>query len=219
MLATTQEFDQIAQGISNQLYAQGVEIAAFGSTRLMPNLPVEVQHAVVQRVRRQLELMERMRPDFREFEKLSVICQYYNLRPVDDDVFNRLNDDIGWEIVDFNLNQLYRSVRVFECMSYSIEEAEVYSPWELYSRPKPVLDTLVEVTRALAESKKIIDLQWIKPYILVETMTPDKRRLQIQHLFACPLADQTTKKNVAFVSALRWRRLPDDQKVVLLNKS
>lgn len=219
MVLPAQEFDRIAQDISSRLRADGISAKPFGAKRLLPDLPLSAQQRIVGRVRTQLELMERMRPNCEEHEKLSVICQYYGLRPVDDDVYNRITDEIAWEVIDFELNQLYRNVRVFECISYSIEECEAFTPWELYSRPRQVLETLAEVTRELAHTRGIIDLEWISPYVMVEAYSPDKGQLEIRHLFACPLMDRTTKENLAFVSAFSSRRLPDDQKVVLLDEA
>jgi hypothetical protein len=211
------DFNHVISGISERLGVANQRKGGRAAEPLFEKLTHERQQAALERSRRQLLLMEMETPETQEFEKLDVLCQYYGLRPVSDEIYGRLTGDIAWEIVDFELNQLYRNKLIFQLGNYSVEEYETYSPWDLFRRPASILGELQKMTGTLLQAESLLSLKHIPAYIIEEALSPERAQFELMHEFACPLVNRTTRQNQAFVSAFRFRALPADGRVALFH--
>lgn len=144
------------------------------------------------------------------------ICDYFNLEPLDKKVFSRFSSEMVWEIVDFNINQLFRNEKQFHVVSYTIEDLETHSPWTLYKRPDEIMQHLIEATEQLKVKEDIIELNHIRPYVLQEIFEGHNNRIAMYHQFACPLVDKVTKERKAFVSALYMKLLSHGDKEIVI---
>ncbi len=209
------DFDQKAIWLSNDLLKQGIAKRPFSANRRIQHLPPDLQRQIVSRIAAQVEQMELLRPEVQEFEKLDVLCRFHGLVPVDSDIYTKLSEDTAWEIIDFNLKQVYRNKIIFRLGNYSIEEYETYSPWELFQRPQSVLNKLIEVTEGLKTSDRMIGLSMIKPYIIQESLSEENAQFKITHGYACPLVDKVTGEAKAFVSTMTIDPISKSNRVVL----
>lgn len=147
--------------------------------------------------------MELLAGDIAEAEKLRILCQHHNVQPVDSSVFQRLHQDVAWEIFDFNLKTIYRSELISKSANYSDEEYRTASPWDLFKRPQAIVVLLAEKTMDLKIAKKILNLDNVPAYVIEETKTVERAQYRMRHLFACPLASKTSKENLMFLSAFQ----------------
>lgn len=217
MSDATKIFDTIVIKMTDSLRQQNVNKIAFSKNRRFQILPDDIQAQSLQRAQLQLEQMELINYQTEEFEKLNILCQYHKLKPVDESVYLKLTGNTAWEIIDFNLNQIYRNQVVFKLGNYSVEEYETYSPWDLFSRPQSVLINLIEITENLKTAKNIINLESIKPYIIEEALTEEKAQFKMTHQFVCPLFDEKTQTNQAFISAFKIDPLSKNERVIVFN--
>ncbi|UYL08203.1 hypothetical protein B9G69_014215 [Bdellovibrio sp. SKB1291214] len=151
-----------------------------------------------------------------EQEKLRILCDYHEVQPADSSLFKLLGKEIAWEIVDFNLNQIYRNEVIVNLGNYSIEEYESKSPWDLFTRSQIILEALIDATMRVKKANGVIYLNHIPPYVMEETMTPEKAQFRIEHLFVCPLVSNATNENTMFVSAFILHPLDQNYRVSIL---
>jgi hypothetical protein len=216
MTNLAEDFNQIVTGITERLKAQGVEKNPFSTSRSFKTLDQAQQKAAITRVRRQLDQMEMLKPDIREFEKVSLLCTYHSLKSPTESVFKKVSEDHFWEIIDFDMNQVYRNKRIYELGNYSVEDYETYSPWELFTRPKAVLDGLIKLTDELKKSNDIIDLSSLGSYVIQELLTDERAVYEVKHDFVCALKDRATGENKSFINAFRARKV-EDRRIAILN--
>lgn len=209
------EFKTLISDLSHRVGKNGSALVQ--EIREFSGLDQDIQKFIIQRARMQLAQLELLEPDLKEPEKLAKISSFHKLKPVTDEIYERLSHEHLWEVVDFNLNQLYRSPRVFEIGSYSVEQYETYSPWELFDRPQSSLKELMAVTDVLKISPSIVDMGYVRPYVIQEILSPSKSKYEITHEFACPLFDEVSGENRAFVSVFKYRKIePEDRDKILL---
>lgn len=202
------EFDQIINGISNNLKKHGVNKETKSLTSDFYNLPLVRQKHILTKSSLQLEQMELLEPSLSESDCVSRLCLYHRLEPVDKRVYERFSDDVFWEILDFEFNQIYRNKIAYKCTTYSVSQLEEHTPFELYERPKMVMGQLMEVVAKLKDSKTVVEMSHIKPYLLREAFSEQHGLIHVQHEFACALADIQTGEIRAFVTGLRPKPIP-----------
>lgn len=220
MTNIAKNFDQIIHKIANNLKRHGVEKKIEAIERSFQSFPVARQAQIIQRSSLQLEQMELLEPSLSERDYISTLCLFHRLKPIDETVYEKFSSEIFWEILDFNFNQIYRNKLVYKYTNYCISELEEHTPFELYDRPRRVVEQLMEVVEQLKTSTTIVDMSQIKPYILKECKSMENGLLQIQHEFACPLVDIETGERKAFVAGLRPTPLKLDKEntnILLMN--
>jgi hypothetical protein len=216
MESAVKSFDTIAYQLSTLLRKRGIEKAALSHNRPLEKSPLEKQKQALERASQQLHQMEIISGHLEEYEKLRILCHYHKVQPADPTIFDRLTQNTAWEIIDFNLNQLYRNEVVFKLGNYSIEDYESFSPWELFSRPQSILAKLAENTMALKEGKSLVEMENLPPYVIEETKTSEKAQFRIKHFFACPLISKTSKESSMFISAFQVEALDPRNRVSIL---
>lgn len=202
------KFEHVLLGIANNLKKHGIDKGPVITQSEFASLPIERQCQILRRSSLQLEQMELLDPSLSQKDYINTLCLFHRLKPSSEDIYNRLTDDIVWEILDFDFNQIYRSKLIYKLTNYRISQMEEYTPFELYDRPKRVLEQLMEVVNQLKLTKKIVEMKHIKPYILKELMSEARGMLQIQHDFVCPLLDSETNELKAFVAGFTGIKLP-----------
>lgn len=213
------EFAVIMNSISSRLGNNGFRPFAESDFTRFSNFEQDQQKQIIGRLKMQLDQLELIEPEQQESEKLSRISRYHKLKPVTDEIYARLTHEHLWEIIDFDLNQLYRSPQIFKIGNYTADQYEIYSPWELFDRPSSSLKELMAVTRVLKNSPLIVDMKYIKPYVIEEALAPGKNKYQITHECACPLFDEESGDNMAFISVFKFQKIDkeDTGKIVLFN--
>lgn len=211
-----ESFKANALKLSEALKERGIDKPALSPSSPFLRASYEIQTKAIERTQNQLKQMEIVPVRLEEFEKLRMICRFHGVKPVTPEVYERLTNDMAWEILDFGLNQLYRNETIFKLGNYTIEDYESYTPAELFSRPMSVLKPLVEKTLQVKASTKIVDLSDIPPYVIEETQTRLKAQFRIQHSFACPLKSISSNENTMFVFASVIEPLDPSRRVSIM---
>ncbi|WP_413561445.1 hypothetical protein [Bdellovibrio sp. HCB209] len=214
--SAVQSFDIVATELSNMLRQKGIEISALHKSRPLRQRTEDHQRQAIERAGRQLQQMEITEGVLEEFEKFRILCHYHKVQPADPKVFTHITRNSAWEILDFNMNQLYRNDMLFKLGNYSIEEYEAYSPWELFNRPQYVLGSLAETTIKLKQDKRMLSLEHIPSYVIEETLSEQRGQYRIKHTFACPLVCNSTNENTMFVSMFQAETLDPQRRVSIL---
>lgn len=194
-------FDATVTNLSLTLNKDGVKVLPFSSPRKFQYLNLEKQEISLKKIKIICDQTEILPPNINDYEKLQIICKANNLEPVDKRVYELLSNDLCWEIIDFELNQLYRSNLIYKLSSYSLEDFETISPWQLFIRPEFILNTLVTATENLKLSNTLLDMSDSISYLAEEALSEKKLQFEFTHKFACPLKDMKSGQNRAFVSA------------------
>lgn len=181
------KFEKVVSGISSNLKKQGVEINSPITESEFSKLDPYRQAQLFKRASLQLEQMELIDPTLSPKDYIDTLCLYHRLRPSDPSVYTRLTDDMAWEILDFDFNQIYRNKLVYQLSNYCVSQMEENTPFELYERPKKVLEQLMDVVERIRNGSHLIDMNYIKPYVLKELKTGMSGMLQIQHDFMAHL--------------------------------
>lgn len=206
--------------LAELLKMQGLEVPPYFRRQGGPfmDLPTKDQRAAALRLSETIENYEILVPETNPGEQLRLILNQLQLDPADKEVYRRLEKSHVWEIVDYEINQVFRNSEIYKTVSYSLEELETYSPWVLYRRPEKVLGQLIEITNRLQNGNSIVELAHIPAYVIQESLTGHNNKVENRHDFACPLLDKKTGKNIAFLSALHMRMIPEteDHKVISL---
>lgn len=200
-------YDEILTGISSSLKKHGVTKQIHYLESNFHKLTPHRQAQVLKRSSLQLEQMELLDPSLSQEDYINTLCRFHRLKPMDHGIYSRLTDDMFWEILDFDFNQIYRNKLVYKLTNYCISQLEENTPFELYDRPKKALEQLMEVVQQLKVTTTTIDMTHIKPYILKELKSDAHGMLQVQHQFACPLVDINTGETKAFVAGLKGLKL------------
>ena len=160
--------------------------------------------------------MELLDPSLTQQDYINALCLFHRLKPIDSSVYDKLTDDMFWEILDFEFNQIYRNKLVYKLTNYGISQLEENTPFELYDRPKKVIEELMKVVDQIKRSSTIVDMTHIKPYVLKELKSKEHGILQVHHQFACPLVDMQTGETKAFVAGLKGIKLTSESNVLLI---
>ena len=208
MNGLAEQFDEVLNRIAMNLKKHGVfkESALLGSE--FRNLSSHKQAQVLKKASLQLEQMELIDPSLSPKDYIDVLCSFHRLVPADKDIHRRLHEDMLWEILDFDFNQIYRSKNIYKVTNYGISQMEEHTPFELYDRPRVVVDQLMEVVHKLRTTKMVVNMTHIKPYLLKELKSDQHGILQIQHQFVCPLLDVETQEIKAFIAGFDAIKLP-----------
>ncbi len=216
METASESFNTYALKLSEVLKSRGIHKPALSPSRPLIRSSLETQNRALARTKSQLKQMSMHTGQLEEYEKLRILCRFHGVQPVSPDVFTRLTKDMAWEILDFNLNQLYRNETVFKLGNYTIEDYETYTPAELFNRPISVLKPLVEKTLEVKTSTSVVDMSDVPSYVIEETQTRAKAQFRITHTFACALKSNLTGENTMFVFAFHLDTLDSNRRVALL---
>ncbi|QLY23859.1 hypothetical protein [Bdellovibrio sp. KM01] len=211
-----ESFKANALKLSEVLRERGIDTPALSPSSPFVRVSHEIQTKAIERTLNQIKQMEIVPVRLEEFEKLRMICRFHGVKPVSTEVYERLTNDMAWEILDFGLNQLYRNETIFKLGNYSIEDYESYTPAELFSRPMSVLKPLVEKTLEVKASTKVVDLSSIPSYVIEETQTRLKSQFRITHSFACALKSISTNENTMFVFASYIEPIDPSRRVAIM---
>ena len=216
------KFDDVLLGISNNLRKHGVikETYPSESDSEFSKLPSQQQAQIVKRCTLQLEQMELLEPSLSQEDYINTLCLFHRLKPINESMYKKLTGDTLWEILDLEFNQIYRSKLIYKLTDYSISQMEEYTPFELYDRPKKVFEQLIEAYERMRQTKDIVDMHHVKPYILKELKSRSQFMFQVQHVFNCPLVDSQTGEIKAFIAAFEAVRLDQskmDANILLLS--
>ncbi len=193
-------FNRVLRKRSEWLKSQGVDVPLFSNKKVFQQLDEKEQESSIARLKILCAQIEPFQPNSTESDKFREFCKNNKLTPTDERVFNSVDERTCWEIVTFDMQQLYRNPVIYSLSSYSLEEFEGYSPWVLFNRPEKSFEDLMEATARLKKSDEMIDLNFISPYVIEEALSEEKRQFQIQHKIACPLLHSESSERVAFVS-------------------
>lgn len=216
-----EQFNDVISKIALNLEKHGVvkESSMFESE--FKNLSSYKQSQIFKRATLQLEQMELLDPSLSQKDYIDTLCLFHRLKPSDEDIHKRLHEDMLWEILDFDFNQIYRSKNIYKVTNYGVSEMEENTPFELYDRPKRVIDQLIEVVQRLKATKMVVDMAHIRPYLLKELKSDQHGILQIQHQFVCPLLDVDTHEIKAFIAGFDAVKLPSvhaaDSNILMLS--
>lgn len=202
------QFEDVISAISQNLIKHGVHKELWDqSLSNFSKQPEPRQSALLKRSTLQLEQMELLEPGLSQQDYINTLCLFHRLKPIDKNILQKLSDDMLWEILDFDFNQIYRSKLIYKLSNYCISQMEEHTPFELYDRPKRVLEQMMECVAEMKGQNKIVDMTHIRPYILKELKSDAKDMFQIHHQFVCPLVDIETGEAKAFVAAFKCLKL------------
>lgn len=218
MESLAKQFDNVLIGISNNLRKHGIHKEL--SESKFEKLPLLQQQQLLKKSTLQLEQMELLDPALSVRAYINTICRFHRLKPINDSIFDKLSGDTLWEILDLEFNQIYRSKLIYKFSDYSVTQMEEGHPFELYDRPKKILEQLIEAFEVMKNKKDIVDMSHIKPYILKELKSNALFMFQVQHRFNCPLVDIDTGEVKAFIAsfdAVKLNQARTDADILLMN--
>jgi hypothetical protein len=199
-------YESLVAKISAHLALGGINKPLAAENPVFSHLNLHEQEEALSRFENEMANLDVTNPQADASSQLLQFCEYHGLEPVDKSLYGKMSNDFFWEVIDFKLNQLYRNRRIFEMVSYSLEEMVAYSPWQLFARNESALESLMTITEELRTGDRLIDLRHIPSYIIVEALSKNKLKFVISHQFCCPLRSKKTDINKAFVSVFRAHR-------------